>query len=1049
MLFQDNELHRTADDDNQEEGSHSIDSTSYTFINSVKSHSYTIVSPGPTDSTSYTVVATCESLEETKTDQNDENIIVASHDATTNTHGNFVDEQVIANYYVDSIVYGAVAKVLANDFVGKPVALVQDVATSPDTDYVHNCVTDVQNASTSTDGDIVQCVVSQQTNTMQDAMQDVCGIKELSIESLIELARQNGFVLVSVDDAASVQDDVVHERHVISLPTEEHAHSTRDLGQRAAGASSVNASDDNGNSHEGVVVADQNDDVERLDNDSKCTETDARGPEELTTAETCNLCEPSDIQQTLVDQQGAVVSCNESLVGDVLDPATGATGAIAMERPVNAEPSSWNTAGDNYTCKPPRVIERVATFLQYTNNDTSTAQYGPDPAEHITVAENIPYNETAKPQRDTSNVNYAEQPVCNPDKHNDVIIADYKLDFEREHSDGENKEDIDFRLYHVSAAEKSASSTSTVEALELFTISETYTSIAIKCKTISEKDEDVDHERPKCKSADEADLVNVTNEFDVGPLKPDTVNTADLDRAAPCGDVEITDPFILGKGRFWGNDGAFVNDSYMYIYELETFDPEVKRGRFMEPLDQNDCLATANHEYICTSSTSCLDYERDKDINTNNIMGGVSGTNVGMLESVNMHKDANEIHPRCVRSVNVPKKYIPKKKKTSKSKTNFIKANRERFKLIESSVNYVNQKQTPVAVTIAEQVVDENRHDHTGVAEPPLRKALNLHGSRSEAAALCPAIPDVDPLITSETFVFPEECVDNRGSTDLSETASELKAGDAVSDEIVNPIVEEQSTKSASFCYSGKVNSSSSQRTIVNLKRKFGMPRLQKRPKPSKELPVRSTNYGSAISSLNSQSRCHTRSPISHSAALPKSVSRVHGQPSFSPKLSPKSPTECHKSGLKRPAKWTPCKSQHNSGEISAVASLSKPRQVTSSRSYGDATVSVAVKPAAPDSRLRLVSGIQPPRVIRTDKTMQICAASVTHSRKSADISVRKPDQTLTLAKADSKSKIPVKTPVSRNNSGKTESFDDHHYLRSSTTSVCAIPRSCSRPRHV
>ena len=1017
----------------------------------MKSHSYTVVSPGPTNSTSYTVVASCECLEETKTDQNDENIIVASQDATTNTHGNFADEDVIANYYVDSIVYGAIAKVLANDFVVKPITLMQDVATSPDTDHVHHCVSDVQNASTSTDGDILQCVVSQQTDTMQE----VCGIKELSIETLKELARQKGFVLVSVEDAASVQDDVVHERQVISLPTEEHAQ-IRDLSKRTAGASSAIDSDDNGSSHEGVVVAEQHDDVERLDNDSKCTESDAKGPEEVVTAETCVLCEPSDVQQMLVDHQGAVVSCNESLVGDVLHPATGATGAIAVERSVNAEPSALNTAEDNYTCKSPRVIERIATFLYFKNNGTSTAQFGPDSAEHIKVAENIPYNETANPPRDTSNVNYPEQPVCSPDKHKDVLIADYKLDFEREHSDGEatineNEEDIDSRLYHVSAGEKSASSISTVESLELFPIRESDTSIAIKCKTTSEKDEDGDHERPKCKGAGEADLVNVANEFGIGPLEPEAVNTAGLDRTAPCGDVEITDPFILGKGRFWGNDGPFTDDSYMYIYELETFDPQVKRGRFMEPLDQKDCFATANHECICTDSTSCLDFERDKDINTNNIMGSISGANVGMMESANMHKDANEIHPRCVRYVNAPKKYIPKKKKTSKSKTNFIKANKERFKHIESSVTYDHQKQIPVALTIAEQVVDENRHDRTAAAETPLPKALNLHESRSEAAAVCPAIPDVDPLITSETFVFPEEFVNNRGSTDLSETASELKACDTVSDESVNPIVGEQSTKSSTFGYSGNVNSSLSQRTMVNLKRKFGMPRLQKRPKPSTELPVRSAKNGtcSAISCVNSQSPCHTRPPISHSSALPKSVSRVHGQPSFSPKLSPKSPTQCHKSGLKRPANWTPSKSERNSGEISTMASLPKPQQVTSCKSRGDATVSVAEKPAAPDSRLKLLSGIKPPRDIRTDKTLQISAASATQSRKSADTSVRKPDQTMSLAKADSKSKIPVKTPVSRNNGGKTESFDDHHNLRCTTTSVSGIPRSSSRRRHV
>ena len=497
---------------NQREHSRSLNSSSYTLLDSgsVKSRSNTVINPGSMDSRSYTIIARSEGIYEIGKDQNNvattmqhlENITIPLRDATTITQDDFADESVIASYFVEKVVQGAITKVLQDamtteeHFVEKYVSFMQDVATTTETDARCHRVIDVQNVSTSTQFDIREHVVYQENDaiaTMKGtiredhlaqlkeqpavSMQDVCTMKELSIESLQEFATMNGFLLISMQD---VQDGSLLEGHVIIKPIQELA----------------------------------------------------------------------------------------------LDTPADATGLAAMGSSNHVERTTWNTeqggttihseTEDHVACKPLKVIERVATFLQYSsdqqehNGDDTGSPATPehdesDAVEHIKVIKNI-YN------KDASNADDSEKLSCNSDENVDLIKAGCELHVGREQGDDAtrlktNEDDIAVVHHGMPATQKSASTSTPI----------------------------------------------------------------------------VTDPVLSREGLFYKMDTLFACDSYMYISAIETYDPEVKQGRFMEPMEQDEsgsCSVSVQEERGCSEclipgvdnervcedlggATSCLEFEQD------------------------------------------------------------------------------------------------------------------------------------------------------------------------------------------------------------------------------------------------------------------------------------------------------------------------------------------------------------------------------------------------------------------------------------------------------
>ena len=607
-----------------------------------------------------------------------ENISITSHDGSTNT--DYANEYTTANHYINKVVNRAISRLVQDittiddDVLVAHVRLTHDSATATEPDV--ECP---QHVATCTEGGIEVCGNSQQTDatecgetavcvdhltqleeqaisvqnvgTMKESilMLDVGTMKELSIESLRELARMNGLFLSSVQDVGAVQNDETFERHASFT---------------------------------------------LLPENPGCTLSDANQP--TVAVEHCAVsaphCDPQHLDEyeaatsefTAVIQQRTDVSLNDSPTWNTEEDGT----IIHRE-----------AAESHDSRRSPKCVERIATFLQYTSNEhehdgEDTVLEDGHSIQHVELTEVdvMSHKETAKHQEGKD----VSERVCYNRDENAINIIEQQCDYSIEMWSIEepmtgNQHDL-FATKEATSHEciqepESARNDDVSERLcgnddETGVIEQCGCSIEMTdeaCIASYQHDAFAAKEEPYYETIVEPDQLLVINSMetwndmtcsikddvswrlsspDVGlPASVNVGDQLDIDsrncavgitlepcEVVPCGqyeDIKVSDPFFLGEGPLCEVDRLSPCDSCMLVSEFETFDPEVKSNRFMEPLSHDDVACCVTDPDTCLQERKCwrdhLDKDVDKDCECDDRDGATSVWNVEPTRDINVN----------------------------------------------------------------------------------------------------------------------------------------------------------------------------------------------------------------------------------------------------------------------------------------------------------------------------------------------------------------------------------------------------------------------------
>ena len=634
-----------------------------------------------------------------------ENIVITSHDGSTNTDC-ATNEYTTANHYINKVVNRAISRLVQDittiddDLLEAHVRLTHDAATITETDVECPYVVGLQHEATSTERGIEVCANSQQTDaceetaicvdhvtqleqqaislqnvgTLKEAilMVDVGTMKELSIESLRELARMNGLFLSSVQDVGTIQNDETYERHAsFTLIPENPGCTLSDANQPTVAA-------------EHCAVFAPHSDPQHLDEYKAATS-----------------------EFTPVNQHGTHVSLNDSPTWNTEEDGT------IIDREA-AESHDSRTS--------PKCVERIATFLQYTSNEhehdgDDTVLNDGRSIQHVelTGVDVMSHTDTAKLQEG----NDVSERVCYNRDENAINIIEQQCDYSIEmwsieepmtgnqhdlfatkeatshgcilEPEGARNDDVSERLCcnddeTVVIEQCGCSIEMTDEACitnyqhdAFATKEETYYETIVEpdqllvinsMETWNDMTCSVKDDVAWRLSSPDVGLpasVNVGDQLDIDTRNCAVGITLEPCEVVPCGqyeDIKVSDPFFLGEGPLCEVDRLSPCDSCMLVSEFETFDPEVKSNRFMEPLSHDDvacCLIDTtpslqerkcwcdrlnkdvDKECKCDDRdgrTSLLDVEREKDVNVNN--GGVDETRVeSVVDIIRMIDESN------------------------------------------------------------------------------------------------------------------------------------------------------------------------------------------------------------------------------------------------------------------------------------------------------------------------------------------------------------------------------------------------------------------------